>query len=222
MARRSRGAVLLCLGALCGCFCALLGDADQVIQFHSNGLSYQALTHQGLTLMYAPMPLAVREFAVVQIALSNGSGEAWKVQPSDFYFESADGRVLRGVPENAVIYNLFRKAGTDDVIKLQSAYEKAIYGNQHIRSNNGYEQRRQYAMAMGSTGLKAAAAASAIAFVQTELKPGDSTDGAIFFANQGKELGAGRFIARLGDSVYVFRPQGPMETSAPEASAAPK
>lgn len=221
IARRNRGAALLCLGALCGCFCALFGAADQVIQFHSNGLSYQALTHQGLTLMFARIPLAVREFAVVQIALNNGSGDVWKVQPSDFYFESADGRVLRGVPENAVVYNLFRKAGVDDVIKLQSAYEKAIYGNQHIRSNNGYEHRRQYAMAMGPTGLKAAAAASAIAFVQTELKPGDSTDGAVFFDNQGKELGAGRFVARLGDAVYVFRHLGP-ETSAPDASAAPK
>jgi hypothetical protein len=121
-----------------------------------------------------------------------------------------------------VVYNLLRNAGTDDVIKLQSAYEKAIYGNQHIRSNNGYEQRRQYAMAMGHAGLKAAAAASAIAFVQTELKPGDSTDGAIFFDNQGKQLGAGRFVARLGETVYVFRTQGSLEPSAPEASAVPK
>jgi hypothetical protein len=221
-ARPNRAAALLCLGALCGCFFALFGAADQIIQFHSNGLNYQALTREGVTLMYARMPLAVREFAVVQIALSNGSGESWKVQPSDFYFESSDGRVLRGVPENAVIYNLFRKAGVDDVIKLQSAYEKAIYGNQHIRSNNGYEQRRQYAMAMGPTGLKAAAAASAIAFVETELKPGDSTDGAVFFDNQGKALGAGQFIARLGESVYVFRPQNPLESSVPGALAAPK
>jgi hypothetical protein len=207
---------------LWGCFCTLLGDTDQVIQFQSNGLSYQALTQQGLTLMYARMPLAVREFAVVQIALNNGSDAHWKVQPSDFYFESDDGRVLRGVPENTVVYNLFRTAGTDDVIKLQSAYEKAIYRNQHIRSNNGYEQRRQYAMAMGPTGLKAAAAASAIAFVQTELKPGDSTDGAVFFNNQGKELGAGRFIARVGDAVWVFRRQGPPETTAEDPPAAPK
>jgi hypothetical protein len=113
---------------------------------------------------------------------------------------------------------LFRKAGTDDVIKLQSAYEKAIYGNQHIRSNNGYEQRRQYAMAMGPTGLKAAAAASAIAFVETELEGGDSTDGAVFFDNQGKPLGAGRIVARLGEQVYVFRSQGPLE---PAGSSAP-
>jgi hypothetical protein len=222
MARRTRGAALLGLAALGGCFWALFGDSDKVIQFYSNGLRYQALTHDGLTLMYAPMPLAVREFAVVQIAVSNGSAAVWKVQPSDFYFESSDGQVLRGVPENAVVYNLFRKAGIDDVIKLQSAYEKAIYGNQHIRSNNGYEQRRQYAMAMGPTGLKAAAAASAIAFVQTELQPGDSTDGAVFFDNQGKELGSGRFLARLGDTVYVFHPQGPPEPSAPEAPAVPK
>jgi hypothetical protein len=168
--------------------------------------------------MYARIPLAVREFAVVQIALSNGSSEVRPVRPSDFYFEAADGRVLRGVPENAVVYNLFRRAGVDDVIKLQSAYEKAIYGNQHIRSNNGYEQRRQYAMAMGAAGLKAAAAASAIAFVETELEAGDSTDGAVFFDNQGKPLGAGRVVARLGEQVYVFRSQGPLE---PAASSAP-
>ena len=197
-----------------GCFGVRLGAADQVIQFHSNGLNYQALTHDGLTLMYARIPLAVREFAVVQIALNNGSNKVRQVRPSDFYFEAADGRVLRGVPENAVVYNLFRKAGTDDVIKLQSAYEKAIYGNQHIRSSNGYEQRRQYAMAMGPTGLKAAAAASAIAFVETELEAGDSTDGAVFFDNAGKPLGAGRVVARLGEGVYIFRPQEPLETSA--------
>jgi len=220
--RQSRAAALLALGVLWGCFGGLFGASDQVIQFHSNGLNYQALTHEGLTLMYARMPLAVREFAVVQVALSNGSGEAWKVQPSDFYFESDDGRVLRGVPENAVVYNFFRRAGTDDAIKLQAAYEKAIYSNQHIRSNNGYEQRRQYAMAMGPTGLKAAAAASAIAFVETELKPGDSTDGAVFFVNQGKELGAGRFVARLGETVYVFRPQGPPRSSAPGTPATPR
>jgi hypothetical protein len=204
---------LLLLWAVCGRLGALPGAADQVIQFHSNGLNYQALTHDGLTLMYARIPLAVREFAVVQIALNNGSNDLRPVRPSDFYFEAEDGRVLRGVPENAVVYNLFRKAGTDDVIKLQSAYEKAIYGNQHIRSNNGYEQRRQYAMAMGAAGLKAAAAASAIAFVETELKAGDSTDGAIFFDNQGKPLGAGRVVARLGERVYAFRPQGPLEPS---------
>lgn len=207
------------LCVLFGLLCPLGGDADQVIQFHSNGLQYQALTHSGLTLMYARMPLAVREFAVVQIALNNGSNDVRKVQSSDFYFEAADGRVLRGVPENAVIYDLFRRASVDDVIKMQSAYEKAIYGNQHIRSNNGYEQRRQYAMAMGPSGLKAAAAASAIAFVETELEPGDSTDGAVFFSNQGKQLGAGRFVARLGDTVYVFRPQGPPESLTPGAAA---
>lgn len=212
-ARRIRGAYLLLLCAVWGCFGALLGAADQVIQFQSNGLSYQALTHDGLTLMYARIPLAVREFAVVQVALSNGSNEVRQVRPSDFYFEAADGRLLRGVPENAVVYNLFRKAGIDDVIKLQSAYEKAIYGNQHIRSNNGYEQRRQYAMAMGAAGLKAAAAASAIAFVESALEAGDSTDGAVFFDNGGKPLGAGRVVARLGERVYEFRPQGPLETT---------
>ena len=36
------------------------------------------------------------------------------------------------------------------------------------------------------------AAASAIAFVVTKLQPGQSTDGAVFWATAGKPLGAGR------------------------------
>ena len=49
-----------------------------------------------------------------------------------------------------------------EAVKLQSAYEQALYGIQHIRSSNGYEQRRLSAIAFGDKGIKAAAAASAI------------------------------------------------------------
>lgn len=191
---RTKGLLNVCiyLFALC------LPATGQVIEFLSNGLKYQALTRDGLTLMYAPLPLTVRDFAVVQVAFNNGSGHDWLIQPVDFYYETTDGKVLQAVSEYTVIYELYRHAGRSEVIKLQSAYEKSIYNNQHIRSNNGYEQRRQSAMAMGGhKGIKAAAAASAIALVRTQLRAGDSTDGAIFFLNNGKKLGPGKLLAKV-------------------------
>lgn len=189
---------------LLGLLAAALPLSGQAIEFWSNGLRYQALTRSGLTLMYAHMPLAVRDFAVIQVALNNGSADVWKVKPTDFFFHGSDGRVRQGLSERAVIADLFRHAATGDVIKLQTAYEKAIYGNQHIHSNNGYELRRQHAMAMGPKGIKAAAAASAITFVSSKLKPADSTDGAVFFANDGKELGPGKLIVRLRAGTFEF------------------
>ena len=170
----------------------------QTIEFLSNGLKYQALTREGLTIMYAPLPLKARNFAVMQVAFSNGSGHDWLIQPSDFYYKTSDGRVMRAVSEYTVIHELYERAGRAEVIKLQMAYEKSIYNNQYIRSNNGYAQRRQSALGMGGRGgIKAAAAASAIALVRTKLKAGDSTDGAVFFLNEGKELGPGSLTARI-------------------------
>ena len=59
-----------------------------------------------------------------------------------------------------------------------------------LRPTNGYEARRQqYLAEVASTKIKAAAAASAIALVQTKLAAGQSTDGAVFFATDGKPLG---------------------------------
>ena len=64
----------------------------QTIEFLSNGLKYQALTRDGLTIMYAPLPLKVRNFAVMQVAFNNGSGHDWLIQPTDFYYETSGGR----------------------------------------------------------------------------------------------------------------------------------
>ena len=181
------------------CFSILtLPISAQVIEFLSNGLKYQVLTRQGLTLMYAPLQLTVRDFAALQISFSNGSGYSWSIQSTDFLYESEDGHHIRAVSEDAVIYDLFRSAGRLEVIKLQTAYEQSLFANQLIRSNNGYEQRRQSALA-GSRGrgIKAAAAASMIALVRTKLHSGDSTDGAIFFDNQGKQIGPGRLIVKV-------------------------
>jgi hypothetical protein len=57
---------------------------------------------------------------------------------------------------------------------------------------------------MGSVRLKAAAAASALALVQTKLMPGESTDGVVFFATEGKPLGPGHIIVRTNTDVFDF------------------
>ena len=180
-------------------------SSAQVLEFWSNGLRYQALTRGGLTVMYARLPMSIRDFGVLQVAVSNGSADIWNVKSTDFVFEPEDGEPVRASSERDVIYDLFRHAGRAEVVKLQTAYEQALYGNQHIRSSNGYEQRRLSAIALGDRGIKAAAAASALAFVTGELESGESTDGAVFFPNSGRELGPGRLVAIINGHVFEFR-----------------
>ncbi len=201
--RRVRNAIL----TLAVLFITSFPSAAQVIQFRSSGLDYQALTKQGLTLMFARMPLTAGRYSVLQIALNNGSVHTWKVEATDFYFESADGMRVRAISEQTVVGDFFRNAGRSEMLELQTVYEKALYSNEHIRSNNGYEQRRKSALAIGPKGLKAAAAASAIAFVSGKIGPGDSTDGAVFFPTGGRGLGPGRVIAQLGEERFEFLPQ---------------
>jgi len=74
-----------------------------------------------------------------------------------------------------------------------------------MHSTNGYEQRRQAALAFASSAkLKAAAAASAIALVQQKMAPGESTDGAVFFTTGAKPLGAGRMLMRTNTDTFEF------------------
>ena len=176
----------------------------QVIQFRSNGLDYQVLTRSGLTLMYARMPLRTSRYSLLQVAISNGSRETWKIEAADFAFEYEDGTVVRAVSEQQVVGEFFRNAGRAELVKLQAAYEKALYNNQRIRPNNGYEKRRQSALVLGSKGLKAAAAAAAIAFVSGKVAPGDSTDGALFFPTVGRDLGPGRIVATVDGESFEF------------------
>ena len=44
---------------------------------------------------------------------------------------------------------LMQKGTGGDVVKLVTTYEDGVYGNTHFHSTNGYEQRRQAALAMG-------------------------------------------------------------------------
>jgi len=178
----------------------------QIIEFESAGLKYKALTHGGVTIMFATLPRQVHGWAIQQVSISNGSPISWAVRPEDFIFERADGQVIRALPANEVVQQLMAKAGAGDVIKLVTAYEAGLYGNTQMHSTNGYEARREGYLAQGggSNKLKAAAAASAIALVTTKISPGQSTDGAVFYPSQGKPLGAGKLIVNAAGEVFEF------------------
>ena len=70
-------------------------------------------------------------------------------------------------------------------------------------------------MALGSTKLKAASAASAIALVTTKLAPGQSTDGAVFYPSKGKPLGSGRLIVNAAGEIFEF----PVEAEIPQRAS---
>jgi hypothetical protein len=182
------------------------------IQFESRGMEYDALTHEGITVMFAHLPPHIKDFSILQVTVTNGSLVSWTVKPSDFTFIRQDGTVLPSLSADYVVESLLAKAGRNDVIKLQLLYEDSIYALQNFRSTNGYEKRRQAAMAMFvNREFKAAAAASAITLVPIKLKPSDSTDGAVFFENRSKEkssLGPGRLIVRSCGQVFVFQTFG--------------
>ena len=176
----------------------------QVIEFEHNGLKYQTLTHSGVTVMYAHLTAHVKEYSIIQVQVSNGSTGPYTIRPEDFEFDRGD-HVIRATPARNVISMLMQKGTGNDVLKLVSTYESSLYGMARMRSTNGYEQRRQAALAfVSSARLKAAAAASAIALVQARLAAGESTDGAVFFASEGKQLGPGRVIVRTNTDTFEF------------------
>lgn len=188
------------------------GLGAQVIDFESGGLHYKTQTKNGVTVMYAHLPTQVRDYSILQVAVSNGSGSPCAVKTEDFLFEKADGVKLSPAKPRTVVSELIDKAGRSDVIKLVATYEIGLYGLTRMMSTNGYEQRRQAAFAeLTSAKIKAAAAASAIAFVDTKLAPGQSTDGAVFYSNHGKPLGKGSLTVRAAGQIFEF----PAEHSAP-------
>ena len=177
------------------------------IVFESHGLEYDALTRNGITVMFAQMPSRLKEFNIIQVTVTNGSLVSWTVKPADFNFVRSDGATLNSVSADYVVAELIQRADRDDVIKLQLLYENSISGLANYRPTNGYEKRREAAMAQFvNRGFKAAAEASAIAFVPTKIRPGDSTDGAVFFENRTKEkgLGGGRLVAHTCGETFIF------------------
>lgn len=192
-------------GLLAAVLCAAGSVCAQVIEFESGGLKYQTLSRDGLTVMYAHLPVQVREYSIVQATVTNGSKAVVAVRPEDFAFRFPDGRAIRAGAAQAVVASFLERAGRNDVIRLVTTYEMGLYGLPRFRSTNGYEQRRQAALAeVTSTRLKAAATASAIAFVEVKLKPGESTDGALFFPTRSAPLAGSRLRAAVSGQVFEF------------------
>jgi hypothetical protein len=193
--------------AACAALSAQILSAQ--ITFESNGLQYKTLTKGGVTVMFANLPAHLKEYSILQVSISNGSPISWTVKPEDFSYHQQDGTVWQASPALAVVNNLLGKAGRHDVIKLVTTYERGVYGNEHMQTTNGYESRRQAALAEGvSSRLKAGAAASALALVPTKLQSGESTDGAVFFPSNGKLLGAGTLIVHTGGEDFAFPSEG--------------
>ena len=178
------------------------------IEFESHGLTYEALTKNGITVMYAPLPPHIKDFNIIQITITNGGLVSWTVRPADFVFVRQDGTLLDPVSADDVVYSLLQKSSAADVVKLQLLYEDSIYAVPNYHGTNGYEKRREAAMTQFvNKGFKAAVAASAITLAPTRLKPGDSTDGAVFFENRTKDkaLGAGKLVVHTcGESFEFF------------------
>jgi hypothetical protein len=182
----------------------------QVIEYESNGLKYQTLTKSGVTVMFAVLPSRLHEYTTIQVAISNGSAAPYVIRPEDFTYIRDTNVSIRATPARTVIAMLQKKGSGSDVVTLVSSYEAGVYGNVHLRSStNGYAQRRLAALSMGSTRLKAAATASALALVQTKLAPSESTDGAVFFSTDGKPLGPGRLVVRTNTDLFEFNPEQP-------------
>ena len=177
--------------------------AAQVIEFENHGQKYQTLTKSGVTVSYTHLPMRLHEYAVVQVTVSNGSDAPYIIRPEDFNYvhEAAS---VRATNATDVIEMLMQKGSGADVVKLITVYETSVYGNTHYKATNGFEQRRQAALAFGGTKLKAAATASALALGVTKMGPGDSTDGAVFFVSEGKPLGGGRLVVRTNTDIFEF------------------
>jgi len=180
------------------------GASAQVIEVQSNGVTYQTLTKSGITVMFNHLAGNLHQYAIVQVAVSNGSHAPYIIRPEDFTFERADGEKIRAVPARVVIDMLRQKANGNDAIKLVTTYENAIYGSPHPQALKGWESRREAAIASTGNKVTTSLIASALALVQTKLAVGDSTDGAIFFPTDGKPLGGGRMVVRTNTDVFEF------------------
>lgn len=181
----------------------------QVIEYEANGMKYQTLSHQGLTVIVTHMPDHVAGFELFQVSVSNGSDRYWMVDPEKFSYARRD-VTLSALSAGQVVDVLLDKGSHTDVIKLVTSYENTLYGIPHMKSTNGYEQRREGMMSYGiNTKLKAAATASAIALAQVRLAPGQSTDGSIFIplTREVKSLTGGHLVFTSYDQTFEFNPE---------------
>ncbi len=180
----------------------------QAIEYEANGQKYQTLSHNGLTIIYTHMPNHIAGFGLIQVSVANGSGIYWTIRPEQFSYVR-EGTTLAAISANDVVNLLLAHGSHADVVKLVNSYESTLYGIPHMRTTNGYELRRQNAAGSGMPQkLEAAAIASAIAFAQTRIAPGQSTDGALFIplSHDLKTLAGGKLMVRVEGQTFEFNP----------------
>ncbi|MEO5924391.1 MAG: hypothetical protein ABIR70_11245 [Bryobacteraceae bacterium] len=178
--------------------------SGQTLTFESGGLKYHALTRAGVTVMVAPLPTRILGYAILQVAVSNGSVELQQVLPEKFQFRPTVGKTVQAISANAVVNDVLDRAGRGDVGRLIGVYENALFGNSNLELRHGYEARRKDAMAIGGGKMRAAAAAAAIVLGSGKLEPGQSTDGAVFFPTGNKPLGAGTLVLQAAGETFEF------------------
>ena len=180
----------------------------QVIEYEANGEKYQTLSHRGLTVMFTHLPVQIAGYGLVQISIANGSAIHWTVKPEDFAYVRPT-ETIGAISADDVVNVMLAHASSGDVVKLITSYEKSLYAIPNMKSDNGYEQRRQNALAFGgSQKLRAAAAASAITLAQVRLAPGESTDGAVFMRlpKDPKALTGGHLVLHSEGETFEFNP----------------
>ncbi len=179
-----------------------------MIEFENQGVKYQSLSRKGITVMCARLPVQLKEYALIQIAISNGSDMYANLKPEDFSYVRAEGRTVTATPARDVVAMILEHGNHSDLVKLVSTYETAIYGIPNMKLENGYQKRREAALGEGaSEKFKAAAAASAIALIESRVAPGQSTDGAVFFPMDGKNFPPGRIVVHAMGEVWEFNPE---------------
>lgn len=196
------------LSAIGAALCSVALVSAQVIEYEVNGIKYQTLSRGGLTVIMTRMPDHVAGFGLVQVSISNGSDHYWTVAPTDFQYVRSDVSVS-GISAGDAVDVMLDKGSHADVIKLVTTYENTLYAVPHMKSTNGYEQRRQSMMSYGmNTKLKAAATASAIALAETRLAPGQSTDGSVFIplTHEMKTLVGGHLVFHSSGETFEFNP----------------
>lgn len=184
------------------------GAPAQVIEYESNGMKYQTATRKGLTVIVTHLPNHVAGFGLLQVSISNGSQIYWNVKPESFSYVKGE-VTMNALPADQVVDLLLERSSHGDVVKLVTSYESALYNIPHMRSSNGYEQRRQNAMGYGMpTKFKAAATASAIALGTSRLAAGESTDGAVFIplTRENKSLTGGHIVFHCDGETFEFNP----------------
>lgn len=186
------------------CALAAFASGQTTLEFESGGLKYQAQTRAGVTIMIAPLPARILGYAILQVAISNGSVEPCDIQPENFQFLRPTAAPLRALSARAVVNDVMNRAGRDDVGRLINVYEAALYGNNRLELKHGYEARRKDAMAIGQTRKSAGAAAAAIVLGSSEVQPGSTVDGAVFFPTSNRPMGPGQLIMEAAGERFEF------------------